>query len=369
MSDRHELFCTLALNRILFRNPRLSEHLLAVAGSAHALFAGDRDRWRSLFGRREAEWARFRRIDPVAIGEATQSELTRSGVQAIARDDPRYPALLRMIADPPALLYARGASLEALAAPIVALVGARRAEGWARTVASAIAQGLAERGIVVASGMAYGIDGAAHRGALAGAGETIAVLGCGVDIAYPPGHRRLADAIHNAGVLLSEFPPGTAPFPAHFPQRNRIISGMAHAVIVAQAAERSGSLITARCALEQGREVFAVPGPGGSAASRGTNALIRDGAALVEGAQEVVEMLSRALPAGGWEKRLGHFTDDMGKDSPLLRAIPARGAISVDALVQTTGQEAGAALAEITRLVLVGAVDELPGARYRRKGV
>src|SRR5215469_8792937 len=206
---------------------------------------------------------------------------TPSATPSIVLGEASYPANLREISTPPERLYVRGAlrDVDALA---VAIVGSRTATSYGLAVAERLAADLAARGVTVVSGLARGIDGAAHRGALRAGGRTIAVLGSGVDVIYPPEHRRLADDIVEHGALVSQFPPGTAPRSVHFPVRNRVIAGMTLGVVVVEAAAKSGALITARLAAELGREVMGVPGRVTSPASRGVHALIKDGAALVE---------------------------------------------------------------------------------------
>ncbi len=209
--------------------------------------------------------------------------------------DAGYPHLLRQIPSPPAL-YWRGQPWSE--APTVAVVGSRRATPYGLAVAGELAGQLARRGLVIVSGLARGIDGAAHRACLEAGGSTLAVLGCGVDVRYPPEHAALADEIMRAGAVASELPPGTPPRAAHFPARNRIISGLSLGVIVVEAAERSGALITARLAGEQGREVFAVPGSIHSPQSAGAHALIQDGAKLVRDVDDVLSELRLPRAAG-----------------------------------------------------------------------
>lgn len=201
-------------------------------------------------------------------------------------EDPEYPALLGQIFRPPAVLFYRGRLQPA--AHRLAVVGSRRLSAYGRSAAEALALALAKRGVTVVSGAARGIDSAAHRGALQ-AGRTVAVLGCGVDVVYPPENRKLLDAIAEQGAVLSEYAPGTRPSPAFFPARNRIISGLSLGTIVVEAAERSGSLITAEMALSEGRDVFAVPGSIYSATSQGCHRLIQQGAKLVTKAQDVLD--------------------------------------------------------------------------------
>ena len=208
---------------------------------------------------------------------------------------PHYPARLRDIPDPPGRLWVRG-DPRALARTSVAIVGSRRASPGSLDIAHRLASDLSRIGLTIVSGLARGCDGAAHRGALEAGGATIAVLGSGPDVIYPPEHDALADQIARQGAILSEFPPGAPPLPNHFRQRNRLISGLAHGVIVIEANDKSGSLITAGFALAQGREVMVVPGTVLAGRNRGGHLLIRDGAALVENAEDVLAVLVSAVP-------------------------------------------------------------------------
>jgi DNA processing protein len=208
-------------------------------------------------------------------------------------DDPTYPAALRVIADPPRTVYVRG-TLRDEDKAAVAIVGSRRASAYGVAVAERLGRELASCGVTVVSGLARGVDAAGHRGALAGGGRTIAVLGCGVDVVYPPEHRRLMAQIIEAGAVVSEFPPGTPPLPHHFPQRNRLISGLGLGVVVVEGRERSGALLTADCALEQGREVFAVPGSIFDETSRTPHRLLQQGAKLVARVEDILDELGLA---------------------------------------------------------------------------
>lgn len=222
------------------------------------------------------------------------TRLERSGITPLCLPDPRYPSRLREISAPPPVLYIKG-SLVPQDATAVAIVGTRRATAQGREVAAAIGEGLAAAGVTVVSGLARGIDAAAHQAALR-AGRTIAVLGCGPDIVYPPEHRRLAESIVERGALVSDYPPGEPPDGPNFPARNRIISGLALGVVVVEAPEKSGALITAVFAADQGREVFVVPGGPLAAASAGSNRLLREGARFVRSAEDVLEDLRLAGP-------------------------------------------------------------------------
>ena len=212
------------------------------------------------------------------------------GGEIISLDDPRYPESLSLIIDPPPVLFLKGL-VEPLQLPAIAVVGARRASELGRRFAFSLSTRLAAQGLTVISGLALGVDGAAHEGCLQGGGSTIAVLGTGLDVVYPAAHRHLSEKIIENGALLTEFPPGTGPDKHHFPRRNRLVSGLSQGVVVVEAGERSGSLITARLALEQGREVFAVPGPPGLPGSRGVNRLLKDGAQLLESVEDIFSTL------------------------------------------------------------------------------
>jgi len=217
----------------------------------------------------------------------------------ITFNSPAYPELLKQIADPPYVLYALGRpelAKELLSEPQLGIVGSRSASASGKEIATAFANGLASNGLVITSGLASGVDGAAHRGALqANIGSTVAVAACGLDRVYPAEHRQLAEEISQRGLLISEFPIGTSPSPGHFPRRNRIISGLSLGVLVVEASMKSGSLITARLALEQGREVFAIPGSIHNPVARGCNNLIRNGAKLVEKVEDVLEELKHLV--------------------------------------------------------------------------
>lgn len=230
--------------------------------------------------------------------QATASEIFdwagREGCRLLLRGCTGYPALLEEISDPPLLLYARG-RIEILQKSCVAIVGTRRPTVYGLQMAQGIASDLGSRGICITSGLARGIDAAAHRGCLESGGSTIAILGCGIDIVYPREHRRLSDTIAESGLLLSEFAPGTSPAPQNFPVRNRIISGLSLGALIIEASEYSGSLITARLAMEQNREVFAIPGNLTSPQSFGPNFLIKQGAKLVQSWRDIVEELPPEL--------------------------------------------------------------------------
>jgi DNA processing protein len=285
----------------------------------------------------------------------------RAGIDALWWGDPAYPPLLAAIPDAPFVLWLKGAP-SCFAKPTVAIVGSRAATPYGLEAASRLAGDLAAAGVVVVSGLARGVDSAAHRGALAAGGDTVAVLGSGVDVIYPPEHGRLAAEIAGHGAVVSEYPPGTMPVAFHFPARNRIISGLSRAVVVVEAAERSGSLITAQLALEQGREVMAVPGSVLSGRHRGCHALIRDGAAVAETAEDVLaeiraSFLARPVPS----------SDPVGPD-PILAVMAPGESYDIEALGAETGRSAAELLPRLLDLELRGTVRRVDGGRFVRVG-
>lgn len=290
-------------------------------------------------------------------------------IEVITFLDTSYPLRLRMIQDPPPLLYISGSVREEDELAL-AVVGARRATAEGRMVAEDLANELAASGFTIISGLARGVDAAAHRGALAAGGRTIAVLGCGIDRTYPPEHERLRREIEAQGAIVSEFPLGTPPHSKHFPRRNRIISGLSLGVVVAEAAVNSGSLITAGIAADQGREVFAVPGFVKSAASRGTNALIKQGAALVERADDVIETIMPQLDERLRSRLRLASTDDkktldvFGNQEQLVYDAISHAPSTVDHLVEETGLAVPDVMAALLSLELHQHVRQLPGQRY-----
>lgn len=274
-------------------------------------------------------------------------------IRRIRRDERGYPPLLARIPDPPPALWLRGDAAPALLAePAVAIVGARVCSGYGRSVARTLAGGIAEAGAVVVSGLARGIDGEAHRGALAVAGKTIAVLGCGVDRDYPAAHAELARAIvAGGGLVVSEYEPGVEPAPWRFPARNRVIAGLAAATVVVEARERSGALITADFALEDGREVLVVPGEITSSLSAGANALLRQGATPVTCVADVLEAIGLEPRAAS-----GSASAPADPSAAAILAAVAEGAASADELVRMTGLSAGEVATALTLLELAGAV-------------
>ena len=279
------------------------------------------------------------------------------GHSVVTLADPDYPQQLLQIPDPPVLLYVRG-DMRLLAAASLAVVGSRNATHQGVANAEAFARALSEAGYTIVSGLALGIDAAAHRGGLDGRGSTIAVLGCGADVVYPMGNEALFERIAEDGAIVSEFPLGAPPSRENFPRRNRLISGLARGCLVVEAAIASGSLITARLAAEQGREVFAIPGSIHSPLSKGCHKLIKQGAKLVESAQDVLEEFGAAAlpPIGPNSSGVSDgFLQHMGYDP-----------CTVDSLVRRTGLTAEAISAMLLTLELEGRVSSLPGGAYQR---
>ena len=282
------------------------------------------------------------------------------GHSIVTLADDAYPKPLLEIADPPALLYARGRT-ELLSRNALAVVGSRNATQQGAANAEALARALSAAGLTIVSGLALGIDAAAHRGGMAGAGSTIAVLGTGIDIVYPSRNAALAAEIAEHGLLLSEFPLGSGPAAQNFPRRNRLISGLARGCLVVEAALASGSLITARAAAEQGREVFALPGSIHSPLSKGCHALIKSGAKLVESAEDVLTELSGFRPSGFASTQQAVRHGDSG-----LLAHMGHDPVDVDSLCSRAGLSAEQVSSELLKLELDGRVAALPGGLYQR---
>lgn len=311
------------------------------------------------------------RIAPSQQVETEIAAVRKAGARYLFQDSPDYPALLREMESAPPILIVRG-DTALLHRPCVAIVGARNASAAAIKLARDFAQALAAKGFVVVSGLARGIDGAAHRGAL-GAGGTIGVIASGIDVTYPPEHRELQEDVATKGLLIAEQPPGTEPLARHFPSRNRIIAGMAAGTLVVEAAPRSGSLITARLAGEAGREVMAIPGSPLDPRSHGCNQLIRDGAVLVQSPEDVIELLSGfdGLPRSIIGERQPVFEaaeeccpQDPADISALLTAAP----VAVDELIRQSGETAAGVQLALLELELTGKLVRHAGGRVSLSG-
>jgi len=301
--------------------------------------------------------------DTLRLAEATLAWAGQPGHHLLALDDSAYPEALANIPDPPLLLYIRGrASL--LAGPGLAIVGSRNATVQGKANAGSFAAALSQNGVCVVSGLALGIDAAAHEGALRGPGSTIAVVGTGADLSYPARNRALSERIAEQGAIVSEYPLGTAPMAGNFPRRNRIISGLSSGVLVVEAAAQSGSLITARVAAEQGREVFALPGSIHAPLAKGCHKLIRDGARLVETVDEVLESLRRS-PLAAIRAAPQALVPTETECTQLLAQL-GHDALDVDSLLDQTGMSVGQLSMGLLALELAGMVEHLPGGKVQR---
>lgn len=348
-----------------------ARRLLAACGSPSAVLGAPPATLRELLGRPLADALK---VQPPSFD--TRLAAARAWLQGgssrhwLALGHPHYPALLLQAADPPLLLYLQG-DLACLAAPAVAVVGSRHPSAQGSDNAHHFAGELTRAGWLVVSGLAQGIDAAAHEGALAAGGPTLAVVGTGLDISYPTRHRTLAQRITAQGALLSEYAPGTPPLREHFPQRNRLIAGLTRGTLVVEAALRSGSLITARLANEAGREVWAIPGSIHAQQSHGCHALIKQGATLVESAQDVLDDLQNpglrqaALPLADAAQTPPQAAAP-GRDGALLAALGDDPA-TLDALLARTGESAATLSARLLELELAGRVARLPGGLYQRR--
>lgn len=354
MNDSPSRDRLIALSLLSFLTPNRTRLLLEFFDSADAACNGSTGLLQGLLSvtPEQAEEVKNPLKDP-----AVQKQVEALRTSTITRIDPEYPPMLLEIADPPLVLHVRGdASL--LARPSVAVVGSRRASPYAINAAQTLARQLASTGLAIVSGLARGVDAAAHQGTLEAGGKTIAVLGTGIDVIYPRSHASLFRRIEREGVIVSEFPPGTPPKPENFPIRNRVISGLAHGTVVVEATGRSGSLITARMAAEQGREVFAVPGSIFSAGSEGTHRLIQYGAKLVHDANDVLDELPGHL-------RVTQAAPEE-PESPLrevLALLSRDEGLHVDVMAARAKRPVAESLLQ---LELEGWIRALPGARYVR---
>ncbi len=374
VSDQAASQLWVALGRIEGLGVRSAQKLVEHFGSPEAVYSA------SISSLEAAGLARpvAQRIRAGAGQQEAENELTAAGklgCQVIPFGSPEYPPLLKQIADPPLVLYVRGdASL--LSRHAVAIVGTRRPSAYGSSVAHRLAADLGQRQLVIISGMARGVDSAAHRGALEVNGKTVAVFGCGVDIVYPRDNKRLAENILATGALVSEFPMGTSPQPENFPIRNRIISGLALGVVIVEAAEYSGSLITARLASEQDREVYAVPGNITSPQSFGPNLLIKQGAKLVDNWMDVIEefpatiraQLIPAAPTAADTITPSLFEPSLGGDQKTVYDVlrPDK-ATFVDDVFASAGLTQPRVLAALLELEMAGFIRQLPGKNFVRK--
>ncbi|MBN2580427.1 MAG: DNA-processing protein DprA [Pirellulales bacterium] len=348
--------------------PRTRKKLLERFGSPRAVFEAAPSELREVERVGPKLVDKIRRAPEEIPAEAEITLCREQGVEILTECHPAYPRSLREIPDPPGLLFVRGTLLPADALAI-GIVGTRHASPYGLRQADRLAQSLTRAGLTIVSGLARGIDAAAHRGTLSAGGRTIAVLGSGVLNVYPPEHQKLADEIASRGAVISEMPPRSQPLAGVFPQRNRLISGLSLGVIVVEAADRSGALITARHAMEQGREVFAVPGSVENRTSRGCHRLIRDGVTLVESADDVLEQLGPLVEAVPVEngQTVRHPAELLLNETEqqILSAIPAE-AMPLDDVITATGLPVPQVLSTVSVLEMRRLIRRLSGNRVMR---
>lgn len=363
--------------------PRTCGALVRRFGGPSAVLRAPRDALSSVGGvgpaRAAALLRAFDEVDPRALDRDARER----GLTLLTPADPAYPPTLLASPDAPAALWTRGLVFDATR-PWVAVVGTRGASPYGERVAKRLAEDLARRGVGIVSGLARGIDAAAHAGALVAGGPTIAVLGCGVDVVYPPEHHALSREVVAAGALWSEHPPGTPPHPGHFPRRNRVVATLARAVVVVEAPVQSGALVTARLALDANRDVLAVPGPVDRGSHAGCHRLLREGAALCEGADDVLRVLGLAPQAHGTSTEAGASPGGAaaGRSAPrpalpppppgpalvLFGALDPDEARDADELARRTGLSPDAVAEALTRLELDGHAVRVPGVGLVRSG-
>lgn len=366
-----ELLCWLALRLAPGLGTRLASRLIEAFGHPRAIFDASPTELQA-YGLPPVV---AQSLSAGAAFEAAAEEaarLAKGGAELVTWADSRFPRMLKEIFDPPVLLYARG-DLSLLSEACLAIVGSRKPTPYGTAVAERLASDLASRGVVIVSGLARGIDTAAHRGALAGGGKTIAVLGCGLDQCYPSENRKLKAEIERKGLVLSEFPLGSFAAPQNFPIRNRIISGLSLGVVVVEASLTSGALITARHGLEQGREVFAVPGPVTARQSQGCNRLLKSGAKLTESWEDVVaELAAQLRPGTGPASRGAHPPPPPLPPAGLLEPerriydLLADGPLPIDAIIGRLGLPPAAAASALVGLEMKGAISQRAGKVFER---
>lgn len=356
-------FFYLLFNRVNGLGPRRLSRMLEYFGTPEKVWYADREQLSKVpeipVGIVDEILTKRKQLNP----ELELQRLKDLGIGVLFSDEPDYPPLLKEIFDPPRVLYFRG-SPAVFFKRTFGIVGARKATHYGLSVSEVIAGDLAAAGLCIVSGMARGIDSSAHKGALGVSGSTAAVLGCGVDIVYPRENKKLMDEIIKTGIIVSEFPPGTPPTPGNFPQRNRIISGISEGIMIVEAAEKSGSLITADFALEQGRDVFAVPGQVTNSLNRGAHRLIKQGARLVENAGDVLEELG--MDSSMFDQKPKTSINGLTSVDKKIYNIVSDVPVSSEFIIETSGISSSEVLSTLLCLELQGLVRQLPGHLYVR---
>lgn len=342
----------------------------------------------NIYGAKLSEYTEFEFLTSDDLGllskknahdtEARYNNMKAHGVRIIAIDSPYYPDLLKEISDPPCVLYCRGKLINLNERLCIAVVGTRKPTPYGRITAFNLSKAMASRGVIIVSGMAMGIDSKAHEGALSANAPTVAVIGCGVDIVYPRSNAGLMKSIEKTGMIISEYPLGEAPARYHFPERNRIISGMCQGSLIVEADIKSGSLITAKSAYEQGRDVFAVPGNINSIYSKGTNYLLKDGARLVTCDEDVLSYYSYdyadRIAAGSFDAepvcteniQLPEDTQDRSLEDILLKIV-GDSPVHTDTICSLSRLDAGSVNSALLLMELSGKVVKLPGGFYQKR--
>ncbi len=362
MNDAHERRCLIALHLTHAVGAVRIARLMRAFGSAAAAWSASEVALAAIPGIGARVAARIVRRRQQVDVDRELSRAADAGVRVVTWLDPGYPAGLRTLRDAPPVLYLRGAWSSG-PEPAVAVVGTRRASAYGLGIAGILGEVLSEAGVVVVSGLARGIDKEAHAGALRAGGITVAVLGCGVDVIYPAEHRSLLEAMLRRGAVASEMPLGTRPRPQQFPRRNRLISGLARAVVVVEGDVDSGALITARCAVAQGRLVFAVPGSVFAPASRGPHRLLAQGARVLGTPGDVLAALN--LPPGKMARP--ESVDRLGADEARVLAALGEQAIHIDAVIERTGLSPAQVLGVLAVLELRGLARQFPGKNFARR--
>ena len=373
MTGRKKIQSWLALSLVPGMGPVTCNKLVAHFGSPEKVLAASSPNLTAVASLRKESLAALSGEGRQHLEELANKEIERAAEKNIAIipcDDPLYPALLKNIHDPPVVLYVLGAP-ELLTCRGVGIVGSRAATHYGKDIAQQMAGSLSRQGFTIISGLALGIDTAAHNGALAAEGKTIAVLGCGLDIVYPPSNHNLYKRIASAGAVVSEYPLGTKPDSFRFPARNRIISGLSLGIVVVEAANRSGSLITASHALEQGREVFAVPGRIDSVKSAGTHTLLQQGAKLVHSINDIVEefpanVFQQSVEEAGMEEDEQVFFENLSQEEAELFEFIGVYPRTFDEIIKDSGFTAQRINEVLLLLELKGMVQTLPGKSYQR---
>ena len=373
MTGRKKIQSWLALSLVPGMGPVTCNKLVAHFGSPEKVLAASSSNLTAVASLRKESLAALSGEGRQHLEELANKEIERAAEKNIAIipcDDPLYPALLKNIHDPPVVLYVLGAP-ELLTCRGMGIVGSRAATHYGKDIAQQMAGSLSRQGFTIISGLALGIDTAAHNGALAAEGKTIAVLGCGLDIVYPPSNHNLYKRIASAGAVVSEYPLGTKPDSFRFPARNRIISGLSLGIVVVEAANRSGSLITASHALEQGREVFAVPGRIDSVKSAGTHTLLQQGAKLVHSINDIVEefpanVFQQSVEEAGMEEDEQVFFENLSQEEAELFEFIGVYPRTFDEIIKDSGFTTQRINEVLLLLELKGMVQTLPGKSYQR---